>query len=301
MNALQTYNLSKQFAHLQALDNINLAVPKGSIFGFLGPNGSGKSTLIKILTGLIAPTNGTFSVFEKQSSEGYKVRENMSALVDRADFYKNLSAYDNLMLMARLSNHDSAQNIDEILNLVGLYQRRHDKVKTFSQGMKQRLGIGQALLPDPKLLILDEPTTGLDPLGMVEVRDFILKIAKERNVTIFLSSHLLHEVEEICSHVGLIFNGKMENQGSIETIFSSIDQVTIDLEIDKKPETVKILSTLEGIESIQELPNLLKIKIKYAEIPTLIQKLVKDDIKIFGISQRNRLETFFLNRSRDQS
>ena len=142
----------------------------------------------------------------------------MSALVDRADFYKNLSAFQNMKILGRLTGHDQTDHVNELLNLLGLYERRFDKVKTYSQGMKQRLGLAQALLPNPRLLVLDEPTTGLDPQGMHEIRDFILKIAQEQNVTIFLSSHLLHEVELICSHIALIFNGKLATQGG-EVLF----------------------------------------------------------------------------------
>lgn len=293
--ALACYGLSKKFKSIQALDNVSLTVPRGSIFGFLGPNGAGKSTLIRVVAGLIAADNGHFDILGKSSIKGHKVREGMSALVDRADFYKNLSAYQNMKILGRITGHDNDEHIERLLDLLGLYERRKDKVKTFSQGMKQRLGLAQSLLPDPKLLVLDEPTTGLDPQGMHEIRDFILKIAAEQNVTIFLSSHLLHEVELICSDIALIFNGKLAAQGSMQNIFSEVDNVTIELEVEDSKTTQAFLENNDLVTQVTPLANAISIEIHYNKIPELIRAMSAARINIFSVSQRNRLENYFLS------
>ena len=293
--ALACCGLSKRFKTIQALDDVTLTVSRGSIFGFLGPNGAGKSTLIRVVAGLIAADKGHFDILGKSSQKGHRVREGMSALVDRADFYKNLSAFQNMKILGRITSHDSDDHINTLLDLLGLYERRMDKVKTFSQGMKQRLGLAQALLPNPKLLVLDEPTTGLDPQGMHEIRDFILKIAAEQNVTIFLSSHLLHEVELICSDIALIFNGKLAAQGSMQNIFREIDNVTIELEVEDSTTTLAFLEKNDLVTQITPLANAISIEIHYNKIPELIRLMSVANINIFSVSQRNRLENYFLS------
>ncbi len=293
--ALACHGISKRFKSIQALDNVSLTVPRGSIFGFLGPNGAGKSTLIRVFAGLIAADRGHFEILGNSSLSGHTVRKEMSALVDRADFYKNLSAYQNMKILGRITGHDSDEHINRLLDLLGLYDRRKDKVKTFSQGMKQRLGLAQSLLPDPKLLVLDEPTTGLDPQGMHEIRDFILKIAAEQNVTIFLSSHLLHEVELICSDIALIFNGKLAAQGAMQNIFREIDNVTIELEVEDSRTTLDFLENNDLVTRITPLANAISIDIHYNNIPELIRIMSAAKINIFSVSQRNRLENYFLS------
>ena len=293
--ALECFGLSKTFRTIKAVDNVSLTVPRGSIFGFLGPNGAGKSTLIRILTGLIHGDSGNFNILGRPSSSGHLVRQGMSALVDRADFYKNLSAFQNMKILGRLTGHDQTDHINEMLNLLGLYERRKDKVKTYSQGMKQRLGLAQALLPNPQLMVLDEPTTGLDPKGMHEIRDFILKIAQEQNVTIFLSSHLLHEVELICSHIAMIFDGKLAAQGSMDSIFSNLDQVTVELEVKDPLAAQKILKDSDLVSDLKEHAHALSVVIQFDQIPELVRQLTQHGVDIFSISQRNRLESFFLS------
>ncbi len=293
--ALECFGISKRFKTIQALDDVSLTVPAGSIFGFLGPNGAGKSTLIRVIAGLIKADSGEFNILGKSSKTGHLVRKDMSALVDRADFYKNLSAYQNMKILGRLTGHDQDEHINRLLDLLGLYERRKDKVKTFSQGMKQRLGLAQSLLPNPRLLVLDEPTTGLDPQGMHEIRDFILRIAAEENVTIFLSSHLLHEVELICSDIALIFNGKLAAQGSMRTIFREIDAVTVELEVDDSASALAFLEKSELVSQIKQLSNAISVEIHYNNIPELLRVMSAQGINIFSASQRNRLENYFLS------
>ncbi|NQV30625.1 MAG: ABC transporter ATP-binding protein [Candidatus Marinimicrobia bacterium] len=293
--ALECSSISKRFKTIQALDNVSLTVPVGSIFGFLGPNGAGKSTLIRVVAGLIKADSGQFNILGRSSKTGHLVRKDMSALVDRADFYKNLSAYQNMKILGRLTGHDQDDHVNRLLDLLGLYGRRKDKVKTFSQGMKQRLGLAQALLPNPRLLVLDEPTTGLDPQGMHEIRDFIQKIATEQNVTIFLSSHLLHEVELICSDIALIFNGKLAAQGSMSTIFREIDAVTVELEVDDSATALAFLEKSDLVSRITQLSNAISVEIQYKNIPELLRVMSATGINIFSASQRNRLENYFLS------
>ncbi len=298
--ALECYGISKRFKTIQALDNVSLKVPVGSIYGFLGPNGAGKSTLIRILAGLIQSDSGHFNIFDRSSHSGHLVRKDMSTLVDRADFYKNLSAFQNMKILGRLTGHEQTDHINRLLDLLGLYERRDDKVKTFSQGMKQRLGLAQALLSNPKLLVLDEPTTGLDPQGMHEIRDFIFKIAEEQNVTIFLSSHLLHEVELICSDIALIFNGEIAAQGSLSTIFQHMDEVTVELEVEDTLSTMNFLDKSKLVKGVNRLSNAVGVNIKYADIPELIRVMAAEGINIFSISQRNQLENYFLSLMEEQ-
>ncbi len=292
--AIQTEKLTKHFGAIHALQNVSLNVPQGSIFGFLGPNGAGKSTLIRILTGLIHATEGSFAVLGKRSSHNYKLRNHMGVLVDRADFYKQLSGYHNLELLARMSGHFSRTHIDGILQQVGLYDRRHDKVKTYSQGMKQRLGLGQALIGNPKLLVLDEPTTGLDPIGMVEIREFIKKTAAERGATIFLSSHLLHEVEELCTDIGLIFSGELVAQGAIKDLFRHMGEITLDLEVEPTDVAETFLANHDLVHACKRTATTLKITLAYENVPELLRQLSRQPVNIFSASQKNRLEAFFL-------
>src|SRR5690606_37071272 len=194
---IEVKNLSKKFKDLKAVDNLNLTVYKGDVFGFLGPNGAGKSTTIRMLLSLISPTNGEIKIFNKPLRQNRReILKRVGAIVEKPDFYGYLSAYKNLEILGRLSGTDtSRKKIMDMLELVGLDKRYRSKVKTFSHGMKQRLGIAQALLHDPDLIILDEPTTGLDPQGMKEIRDLIMFLIREKGKTIFLSSHILYEVE----------------------------------------------------------------------------------------------------------
>ncbi|MCF7800608.1 MAG: ABC transporter ATP-binding protein [Candidatus Marinimicrobia bacterium] len=292
--AIQTEGLTKHFGVIHALQDVSLQVPEGTIFGFLGPNGAGKSTLIRVLTGLIHASAGHFAILGRRSKHNFQLRQGIGALVDRADFYKQLSGYHNLELLARMSGHNKPSHLNDILHQVGLYNRRHDKVKSYSQGMKQRLGLGQALLGDPKLLILDEPTTGLDPIGMVEIRDFIRKIAEERSATIFLSSHLLHEVEELCTHIGLIFSGDLVAHGSIEDLFQHMGEITLDLEVTPTDVAEKFLNSNDLVQSCQQTATTLRVSILYENVPELLRQLARQEVNIFSASQKNRLEAFFL-------
>lgn len=213
---LEVRNLSKTFGGRKIIDNLNLRVMKGDIYGFLGRNGQGKTTTIRLITGLIFPDSGDVII------DGYNLRNDfkkaiskVGAIVESPSFYGYLSGYDNLRLMANLVPGIKKDRIEEVLEIVRLSSRAKDKVKTYSLGMKQRLGIANALLNNPKLVILDEPTNGLDPQGIKEIKEMIIQLASEKDITFFISSHLLHEVEQICNRVGIIDNGKLLREAGI--------------------------------------------------------------------------------------
>ena len=205
-NAIEVNNLSKHYEEVSAVDNVSFNVPLGSICGFIGPNGSGKTTTIRMLLGLIAPTNGTGSVLGYDITQPSKYLEHVGAMIEGPAFYPMLSGRENLAIFARLGGIDQ-DRVDPLLDLVGLGLRGKHKFKTYSLGMKQRLGIAAALLPDPKLLILDEPTNGLDPAGIQEIRDLLSDLAK-RGVTVFVSSHLLSEIEMIAEYLVMLQIGR---------------------------------------------------------------------------------------------
>ncbi|MBB3128675.1 ABC-2 type transport system ATP-binding protein [Paenibacillus rhizosphaerae] len=216
---LQTRNLTKSFGDRKIINRLNLHVMKGDIYGFLGRNGQGKTTAIRLVTGLIFPDSGDVIIDGHHLRNDFKnTISNVGAIVESPSFYGYLSGYDNLKLMANLIPGIKKDRIDEVLDMVRLNHRAKDKVKTYSLGMKQRLGIANALLSSPKLIILDEPTNGLDPQGMKEIKEMIVQLAAERNITFFISSHLLHEVEQICNRVGIIHSGTLLCEAEVEEL-----------------------------------------------------------------------------------
>src|SRR3989339_2156864 len=203
--------LTKQFNSLTAVNQLSFSVESGDVYGFLGQNGAGKSTTIRMLLTLITPTSGEISIFGYDLNKHRKeILQQIGAVIEKPDVYKYLSAYENLKLFAKLSGvKPTNKMLMDQLEMVGLASRAHDTVKTFSQGMKQRLGIGIALVHNPQLIILDEPTNGLDPQGIADIRNLINKLNKEKEVTFFISSHLLSEMELLCNRVGIIRQGKL--------------------------------------------------------------------------------------------
>lgn len=295
---LSVKNLSKSFGKRKAVDGLSFDIKIGEIFGFLGPNGAGKSTAIRAMLSLIKPDSGDIEIFNK-SVRKYRnsALQGVGALVERPDFYEYLSARKNLSLLA-VMDKVSKTRIDEVLKIVGLANRGNDKVKAFSQGMKQRLGIAQALLSNPKLLILDEPTNGLDPRGMKEVRGLIQKLAQE-GITILLSSHLLHEVEQVCTTMAIINLGKLIKIGSVHDLLNEAD--TFIIEIKAKPiiKARKILKDSKFISSVEENNGVFKIKIANKDIGQLTRDLVKAGIDVSAIVPRTSLEDYFLSLTGD--
>jgi len=294
---IEIENLSKQFKDLKAVNNLNLNVYKGDVFGFLGPNGAGKSTTIRMLVSLIAPTGGSIKVFGKTLKQHRtEILSNIGAIVEKPDFYGYLSAFKNLEIMGKISGKEISKNrIMEVLELVGLEKRCKSKVKTFSHGMKQRLGLAQALLHDPELIILDEPTTGLDPQGMKEIRDMIIYLSKEKQKTIFLSSHVLYEVELIANRMIIIDKGSAKVEGNVEELLDS-KNVRVTFEVDDLEKTKSLLNNTLWIDKLDIAINgKLIFNLSPGEAPQLNKYLVQNDIMVGAMIPTHSLEEYFLN------
>ncbi|MBV9228160.1 MAG: ABC transporter ATP-binding protein [Chloroflexi bacterium] len=227
---LRTLNLSKNYGKRLAVDNLNLEVRRGEIFGFLGPNGAGKTTTIRMALGLIAPTAGRVEILGQDiATHRAHVLPHVGALVETPALYLYMSGRDNLRAVGSVLGGVPEQRIDAVLDLVGLAIRQKDRVRTYSLGMKQRLGVAMALLQDPDVLILDEPANGLDPAGIVEMRDLMHRLAAEGK-TVFISSHLLSEVQQICTRVAIINLGKLVTESTIEELLSGHGAYTVKVE-----------------------------------------------------------------------
>ena len=219
---LKTEHLTKRFKKIVAVSDLNLQIEEGEVFGFLGPNGSGKSTTIGMVLGLIAPTRGRIELFGRDIKDDLSsVWPRVGVAMENPPFYPYLSGWDNLKIFSQILGDNAGSRMEEVLDTVKLSSRAGDKFGTYSQGMKQRLALAYALLSDPRFLILDEPTNGLDPVGMREMRELILRL-KEEGKTIFLSSHLLSEVEQVCDHIGIIKEGRLVTQGRVDDLTSEM-------------------------------------------------------------------------------
>ncbi|MFO7445140.1 MAG: ABC transporter ATP-binding protein [Ignavibacteriaceae bacterium] len=294
---IEAVNLSKKFKNLQAVDNLSLSVYKGDVFGFLGPNGAGKSTTIRMLLSLITPNNGQIRIFDKPLKQNrIEILKRVGAIVEKPDFYGYLSAYKNLEILGRLSWTDvSKKRIMEILELVGLEKRYKSKVKTFSHGMKQRLGLAQALLHDPDLIILDEPTTGLDPQGMKEIRDLILYLSKEKQKTIFLSSHILYEVELVANRMIIINKGSTKVEGYVQDLLNA-NKLRVTFEVDNTDRAKEVLSTTAWINKVESITaEKVIFNLEPEEIASLNKYLVDNNIAVSAVIPTRSLEEYFLN------
>lgn len=236
MTVLETHKLSKSYGRIQALQGLDLVIEEGQVFGFLGPNGSGKTTTLALILQVLRPTSGSFSWFG--AAQNVNMRKKIGAILESPCFYPYMTGFQNLAIAAKIKEVDFS-SIDPVLSLVDLYERRNDAFKTYSLGMKQRLAIASALLADPRVLILDEPTNGLDPQGIVEIRNLIRKIASTGK-TIILASHLLDEVQKVCNHFMVLRKGEKLYQGSVKDALTN--QTTIEIassNLDNLFETVR--------------------------------------------------------------
>ena len=243
MNVLQTHNLHKQYGRITAVNKLNLSIPEGSVFGLLGPNGSGKTTTLGMILGVTNPSNGDFLWFEKKAD--HNQRKRVGAILEKPNFYPNFSSVTNLKLVCKIKRV-AEQRIDEVLALVGLEERKNDKFKTYSLGMKQRLAIASALLADPEVLILDEPTNGLDPQGIADIRELIIEIG-QMGKTIILASHLLDEVQKVCSEFAVLKSGSLIFQGSVDEGFG--DHVVIEVGAENLADLAEAVKAFSGYES----------------------------------------------------
>ena len=242
---LELKNLDKKYGSVHAVNNLSFTIKKGRVYGILGPNGSGKSTTLGIILNVVNKTSGSFSWFNGEVST-HEALKKVGAIIEHPNFYPSMSAYENLRLVCKIKGI-STSKIDEKLATVNLIERRDSKFKTFSLGMKQRLAIASALLNDPEILILDEPTNGLDPQGIHEIREIISNIAS-KGTTILLASHLLDEVEKVCTDVVIIRKGKKLYEGRVDEMTASFGW--IDLKCENQTKLLDVLSNYEGIESI---------------------------------------------------
>jgi len=235
-NIISTDQLTKRYRNITAVNHLDLEIPEHSVFGILGPNGSGKTTTLGMILDVINPTSGTYSWFGNRNKK--ENRKRIGSILESPAFYPYLSAVSNLKIVARIKNRPY-NNIDEVLSLVGLSGRKNDKYKTYSLGMKQRLAIASALLCDPSVLVLDEPTNGLDPQGIAEIRDIIKKLADEKK-TVILASHLLDEVQKVCTHFGVLNHGELIYKGNVEEV--SRDEHLVEVSTDDNNALLKILN-----------------------------------------------------------
>ena len=287
MEILKCSNLNKSFGRKKILNNVSLSLEEGDVLGFIGPNGAGKTTTIKLILGLQSIDSGTVTICGYDIKKEFtKAIKNVGGIIESPDMYLYLSGYDNLKLIANLYGV-SKEKIDEVVKLVGLEKRIYDKVSKYSLGMRQRLGIAASLLNDPKLLILDEPTNGLDPEGNKQIRNLILKLSK-KGIAILVSSHALSELESIVNKVVIIQKGSIVETSTLEEVKRSKNSYYI-FEVDK-------IKDLDNIEKISE--NSFKVNINREEIPEFINKLIDKKIKIYSIYEdKLSLEDAFLKRT----
>jgi ABC-type multidrug transport system ATPase subunit len=295
-SVLSITNLHKSFGDHKALNGLAFEVNEGEIFGFLGLNGSGKSTTIRSVLSLIRPDSGEIRVFGKSIREHRnQVLRNIGCIIEKPDFYGYLSAYRNLMLSAGMYGIPVRKNeIYALLELVGLKGREQDAFKTFSQGMKQRLGIAQALLHDPALVILDEPTNGLDPQGIIDLRSLLLRMKDEFKKTVVVSSHILSEIEEVADSMVIIHRGKTVTHGNVRDLLSDKD-LLITVETSQVEEAIRSLSgsVFEG-RLLSSFNDRFILRADKEDIPELHSRLLTAGVDVFGVYSRKRLEDYFL-------
>ncbi len=293
---VEVKHLSKQFGKFTAVEDVSFDVYRGDVFGFLGPNGAGKSTTIRAMLSLITPTSGEINLFGRplHGNRSY-ILSRIGCIVEKPDFYKYLSAEKNLEIFARISGATvSKSRIHEMIEFVGLKGREKDKVGHFSHGMKQRLGIAQTILHDPDLIILDEPNTGLDPQGSIDIRNLILQLKTERNKTILLSSHILSEIEIIANRMVIISKGNSIVQGNVSELLTSQDLIVY-FEVDQPEKASQIISEkLQSTAVGSTEKNILQLHISHQDIPQINQLLTENGVKVFGIDSKRKLEDYFL-------
>ncbi|MED3562564.1 ABC transporter ATP-binding protein [Bacillus xiapuensis] len=288
-------NVTKVIKGRTIIDQISFQVNKGEVFGFLGPNGAGKTTTIRMIVGLMGITSGDITIGGASIKSNFEEAVgHIGAIVENPEMYKFLSGYKNLVHYARMSKGITKEKIDDVVKLVGLTDRIHDKVKTYSLGMRQRLGLAQCLLHDPEVLILDEPTNGLDPAGIREIRDYLRLLAREKNMAVIVSSHLLSEMEMMCDRIGIIQNGRLIDVQHVQE-FVQGNEVMYDLEVIPSETARSIIQNNYANVKISHSRNGLSVELTKEEIPNLIKLLVEGDVQVFGVKEvAKTLEDRFL-------
>ncbi|MDE5996439.1 MAG: ATP-binding cassette domain-containing protein [Eubacterium sp.] len=292
---LKTNALCKNYRHFKALNSLSMCVPKGSIYGFVGKNGAGKTTLIRLICGLQEPSAGEYTLYGRKNTEKdiAKSRRRMGAVVETPSIYLDMSAADNLKMQYRVIGLPSFDGLEDILKLVGLENTGKKKAKNFSLGMKQRLGIAVALVGDPDFLVLDEPVNGLDPQGIIEIRELILKLNREKQITVLISSHILDELSKLATHYGFIDAGRIVKEISAEELEKACRKCTR-LEVSSTAVLSRVLDEM-GIEykiiSVTEADVYAKINLMQ-----LMNKLSAEDCELLSASEREEsLESYYVN------
>ncbi len=293
---IRTQNLDFHFSKSKkTIDNLSLNVPKGSIYGFLGPNGAGKSTTMRLLTGIIPDDSDSIEIFGKSLQKQLpKIFKQLGCLVESPALYLHLSGYNNLKYIAKIRGVDISR-IDEMLKIVDLYDDRNRKVSQYSLGMKQRLAIAMALMSNPEILLLDEPVNGLDPNGIIEIRKLLIRINHEFGTTIFVSSHLLSEIEKMCTHVGIISKGKLRFEGTMKELSENFGQCKIIISL-KNPK--EILEKIPQEYNAVEIETESKISLFLPDremIPDFTKRLIELGAEIYEIKIQEGLEEWFMS------
>lgn len=292
---LETHNLTKEYKDKKAVDALNIKVYEGDVYGFLGPNGAGKSTTIKTMLGLIKPTAGSVVINGYDvSKEREKAINRIGAMVEVPSFYMNLSGYTNLLLFANLYDLPR-KRVDEVLEMVGMTGAANKKVSKYSLGMKQRLGIARAFLNNPNIVILDEPTNGLDPQGIREIRELILQLSKKYKVTFLVSSHILSEMQAICNRIGIIEKGKLKVEGNINELLDANEEI-IEITTKEMEKTARIIKELKIKCEVKKFECGIRVKVEKGHFKVINKALVDNDVNVENIScKQSSLEDYFLN------
>lgn len=293
---IEVTGLTKNFKEFTAVDALSFSVPRGEVYGFLGQNGAGKSTTIRMLLTLIKPTAGSIHILGKDLAHHRKeILQKVGAIIEKPDLYNYLTALENISLLARLSGVQLAKPVLlQHLERVGLKERAHSKVKTFSQGMKQRLGIACALVHDPPLIILDEPTNGLDPQGIADVRNLVLQLSREEGKTVFLSSHLLSEMEMIADSMLIIDRGKKVAEGKVAELLHP-SETLVQLQTDNNAATKLLLQQSRWQAYLQSGDEGILLKMHREKVPELNAFLVTQAVAVYSLHARHSLEDYFLS------
>ena len=288
-------NLSKQYGDFTAVKNLSFTVNEGDVYGFLGQNGAGKSTTIRMLLTLIKPTAGSIKIFDKElRHHRSEILKQTGAIIERPDLYKYLSAYNNLAIFAKMSGIKVTKKLlMDQLQMVGLDKVADKKTALFSQGMKQRLGIAVALVHDPKLIILDEPANGLDPQGIADMRNLIVRLSKEKGKTVVISSHLLSEVEQIANRMIIIHKGEKVVEGSVDELLDP-EHTVVQIETTNNAAAKQLLLSTKWNEYLQaDKP--LQLMMNKEMVPALVRELVTNDVQVLSVNASHSLENYFLS------
>jgi ABC-type multidrug transport system ATPase subunit len=294
---IKVSNLRKYFKEIKAVDDLSFSINQGDVYGFLGQNGAGKSTTIRMLLTLIEPTHGEIEIFGMNLRMHRKeILRKVGAVIERPDLYKYLTAYENISMFAKMSGIKISKNkLLEQLEQVGLAERAHSKVKTYSLGMKQRLGIAVALVNDPQLVILDEPTNGLDPQGIADVRNLILHLSKHQERTVLVSSHLLSEIELIANRMLIIDKGKKIVEGKVQELFDPAEMM-VELQTVNTDKTLDVINHSQWKDCLQrQQQDMFILKMNKKDIPGFNNYLVSNEVEVLLIQPRHSLEDYFLS------